>query len=72
MFQLMLLYQLLKTIYWNKYQSKVTIQHQNQYLDYSVDPSFQGLNGLFILSFPDNAFRTGYAEYFMSSVEMKD
>ena len=31
------------TISKNKYQSKVTIQRQNQYLDYLVDPSFQGL-----------------------------
>ena len=29
-----------RTINWNKYQSKATIQAQNQYLDYLIDPSF--------------------------------
>ena len=47
------------TIYWNKYQPKVTIQKQNQFLDYLIDPSFQGVNRLFILTFEDNT-QTGY------------
>ena len=29
-----------RKINWNKYQSKVSIQTQNQYLGYLVDPSF--------------------------------
>ena len=33
-----------KTIKWAKYQSKAAIHAQNQYLDYLIDPSFQGLN----------------------------
>ena len=40
-----------RTIKWNKYQSKVTIQRQNQYLDYSIDPGFQGAYKAFGLSF---------------------
>ena len=28
-----------RTISWNKYQSKVTVQEQNRYLDYLIDPS---------------------------------
>ena len=32
---------------WN--QSEVTIQVQNRYLDYLIDPSFQGINRLFVL-----------------------
>ena len=35
----------------NKYQLKVTIERRNQYLDYSVNPSFQGVNRRFVLSF---------------------
>ena len=31
------------TINWNKYQSKVSTETQNQYLDFLVDPSFQDL-----------------------------
>ena len=45
---------------WNKQQSKVEIQRQNQYLDYLIDPSFQGVNRPFVLSITDNARRTSY------------
>ena len=37
------------TINWNKYQSKVSIERWNQYLDYLIDQSFQGLRKLFLL-----------------------
>ena len=33
-----------RTINWNKYQSNVSSERQNQYLDFLVDPSFQGVN----------------------------
>ena len=39
------------TINWNKYQSKATVQAWNQYLDYLIDPIFQGVNRLFALLF---------------------
>ena len=32
------------TINWNKYQAKVSTEGQNQYLDFLIDPSFQGVN----------------------------
>ena len=38
-------------IKWNKYQSKVTEQKPNRYLDYIVDLDFQEVNRLFVLSF---------------------
>ena len=38
-------------IKWNKYQSKVTEQKQNRYLDYIVDLDFKEVNRLFVLSF---------------------
>ena len=44
-----------RTINRNKFQSKEAIQAQNQYLDFLIDPSLQGVNRLFVLSFPDNA-----------------
>ena len=37
-----------RTISWNKYQSKVTEQTQNRYLDFLIDPSLQGVNKLFV------------------------
>ena len=33
-----------RTINWNKYQSKITTQAPNRYLDFLVDPTFQGVN----------------------------
>ena len=45
---------------WNKYQSKVSTQTKSQNLDYLVDPSFQGVNRFFVLSFENNAYRTSY------------
>ena len=30
-----------RTINWNKYQSNILIERQNEYLDYLIDPSFQ-------------------------------
>ena len=43
---------------WNKYQSKVSIDAQNRYLNYLFDPSFQRLNRFFVLSFENNEDRT--------------
>ena len=42
-----------KRINWNKYQSKITEQTKNPYLDFLIDPSFQGVNRLLVLSFED-------------------
>ena len=58
-----------RTIKWNKYQSKATMQARNQYLDYLIDTRFQGVNRLFILSFEH---RTSEQRYFLPMVEIKD
>ena len=39
------------TVNWNKYQSKVSPEKLNEYLDFLINPSFQGGNRLFILPF---------------------
>ena len=52
-----------RTVDWNKYQSKVTEEAQNSYFDYLIDPCFQGVNRLFVLSFEnrtDRIVHTGY------------
>ena len=58
-------------ISWNKYQSKVTTERQRQYLDYLIDPSFQGVNRIFVLSFENKTDRTGCTGYFLPKVEIK-
>ena len=61
-----------RTTNWNKYQSKITIQERNRYLDYLIDPSFQGLNRHFVLSFENNTGRKSYEQYYLPRVEIKD
>ena len=43
-----------RTINWNKYLAKTTNQARNKYFDYLIDPSFRGVNRLFVLSFLDD------------------
>ena len=61
-----------KKINWNKYQSSIRIQKQNEYLDYLTDPNFQKVNRLFVLSFDNNAARTEHREHFLPFVQIKD
>ena len=53
-------------------QSKVTEQTQNRYLDYVTDPSFQRVNGIFILSFENRTDRSVHTGYVLPKVEIKD
>ena len=48
---------------WNKYESKVTVEQQNQYLDFLIDPNFQGVNTLFVLPFVNTNDITTYKRY---------
>ena len=47
-----------RNINWNKYQSKISTERSNQSSDYLIDPSFQGVNRLFVLSFENEGQRT--------------
>ena len=38
-----------RPINWNRYQPKVSTERPNQYLDFLIDPSFQGVNRLFFI-----------------------
>ena len=60
-----------RTINWNNYQSKVTIERQSQYLDYLIDPSFQGGYRPFISSIENNVDQTGHMIFF-PKIEIKD
>ena len=57
---------------WNKYQLIGTTQGRNQYLDYLIDPSFQGVNRVFVWTFEDNPHRTRHTGYFLQEAEIKD
>ena len=57
---------------WNKYQSKITEPAQSRHSDFLTDPSFRGVNSLFVLSFEDKIVREYYKRYFLPTVEIKD
>ena len=64
-----------RTIKWNKYRSQMTIQLQNNNLNYLIDPTFTNANRLFVLSFTiDNAGdnRGSFSHYYVPKVEIKD
>ena len=61
-----------RTINWNKYESSVRTFSQNRYLNYLINPSFQGVNRLFVLSFENENVRTSHSTYYLSKVEIKD
>ena len=37
-----------------------------------VEPSFQGINKLFVLAFENDAQRTSHSRYYLPNVEIKD
>ena len=64
--------QFLRSVNWNKYQSDPKTYAQNQYLNHFVDPSFQGVNRPFVLSFENENGRTSNPEYYLIKVGIKD
>ena len=61
-----------RTFNWNKYQSDSKTYTQNRYLNHLVNPSFEGVNRLFVLSFENEDDRTSHSSYYLPKVEMKD
>ena len=61
-----------RIINWNKYETKVSTERINQYLGFLIDPSFQEENRLLVLSFQNEAQRTGYRRYYLPTREMKN
>ena len=61
-----------RAINWNKYLSKPELLAQNPNINHLVEPSFQGVNRLFILAFENDDDRTSDDEYYLPTVEIKD
>ena len=64
-----------RTIKWNKYRSQMTIQPQNNNLNYLIDPTFTNVNRLFVLSFSRNNAgdnRDSFSDYYVPNVKIKD
>ena len=61
-----------RVINWNKYLSKPELLAQNPNLNHLVEPSFQGINRLFVLAFENDDDRISDDEYYLPTVEIKD
>ena len=61
-----------RVINWNKYLSKPESLAQNPNLNHLVEPSFQGVNRLFVLAFENDDDRTSSDECYLPIVEIKD
>ena len=61
-----------RTISWNKYLAKPELLAQNANLNHLIEPSFQGVNRLFVLAFEDDAQRTSRKGYCLPNVKVTD
>ena len=61
-----------RTINWNKHKSNRKTFAQNRYLNHLINPSFQEVNRLFVLSFESENDRTSHSTYYLLKVETKD
>ena len=69
-----------RTIKWNKYRSQITIQPQNNNLNYLIDPTFTNVNRLFVLSFQRIArennttkdYRVSFSHHYVPNARIKN
>ena len=69
-----------RTIKRNKYRSQMTVQPQNNNLNYLIDPTFANANRLFVLPFQRIAgennttknFRDSFSHYYVRNAKVKD
>ena len=64
---------------WNKQRSQMTIQNNNNNMNYLIDPTFTSVNRLFVLSFKKfeennvkKDHRDSFSQYYVPNVEIKD
>ena len=58
-------------INWNKYLSKPELLAQNPNVNHLVEPSFQGVNRLFVLALENDTQRTSAKDCYLPNVEIK-
>ena len=68
-----------RTLKWNKYRSQMTVQSNNNNLNYLIDPTFTKVNRLFVLSFERTEennvkryHRNSFSRYYVPNIEIKD
>ena len=63
-----------RTVKWNKYRSQMTIQPQNNNLNYLIDPTFTNVNRLFVLLFTRTNtcdYRNSFSNYYVPDAAKK-
>ena len=60
-----------RTSRWKKYRSEMTNQVKTNNLNYLIDPTFNKINWLFVLSVEHEDDRTSYSKYYTPQVEIK-
>ena len=55
----------------NKYESSPKTYAKNRYWNHLTNPSFQGVNRLFVLSFENDDQRKSHSTYWLPNVEIK-
>ena len=60
-----------KEINWNKYLSKLDLLAENLNLNHLAEPSFQGVNRLFVLTFKNDNQITSAKSYYLPNVKIK-
>ena len=60
-----------RTVKWNKYRSQMTVQSNNNNLNYLIDPAFTKVNRLFVLSFErieENNVKKDHRDFFHATM----
>ena len=57
---------------WGKYRSQIINQPATNNLNFLIDPTFNNVNRLFILAFPNEEDRSSFSKYYTPTVEIKD
>ena len=61
-----------RVINWNKYLTKPELLARNENLNHLVEPSFQGVNRVFILAFENDTERISAKGYYLPNAEIKE
>ena len=61
-----------RVINWNKYLSKTELLVQHPNLNLLIEPSFQGVNRLFVLAFENDTQRISHTGSYLPNVEIKN
>ena len=57
---------------WGRHRTQIFNQPATNNLNFLIDPTFNNVNGLFVVAFPNEEDRSSFSKYYMPTVEIKD